>query len=114
MLAETVAELEKALREQKRMEELNLMFDIAVELNMYPSRYIFYICIFKLLPHCSRHLLHVQKSFKFILSCLKIHIPSSFCAYKKSLIEVLFYGSNVVALYSLDLTAVLHVHCVKI
>jgi hypothetical protein len=45
MVAETVGELEKALREQKRMEELNLMFDIAVELNMYPSRYIFY-CTF--------------------------------------------------------------------
>jgi hypothetical protein len=43
MITETVAELEKALREQKRMEELTLMFDIAVELNMYPSRYIFYM-----------------------------------------------------------------------
>jgi hypothetical protein len=46
MVAETVAELEKALREQKRMEELNLMFDIAVELNMYPSRYIFYMAYY--------------------------------------------------------------------
>jgi hypothetical protein len=48
IITETVAELEKALREQKRMEELILMFDIAVELNMYPSRYIFYIYLFKL------------------------------------------------------------------
>jgi hypothetical protein len=34
-----VSELEKVLRAQKRKEELDIMFDITVELNMYPSRY---------------------------------------------------------------------------
>jgi hypothetical protein len=33
-----VSELEKVLRAQKRKEELDIMFDITVELNMYPSR----------------------------------------------------------------------------
>jgi hypothetical protein len=94
LVAETVAELEKALREQKRMEELNLMFDIAVELNMYPSRYIFYIYLFKLLPHSSRHLLHVSLSIPVSNSTNPpLSLPTG-----KVLSKV--YGSNFVVLQS--------------
>ncbi len=104
IITETVAELEKSLREQKRTEELNLMFDIAVELNMYPSRYISYIYLFKLLPHSSRHLLHVSSSFPVSKSTTPpLSVPVQEKSYRRSMAAIPWS-------YSLDLTAVLHVH----